>query len=252
MGQIVVVGILNFLVNGLLLLGVRRLLPGPGHPLRLLPAAAFGGLYGSICMMPGWGFLGSFGWRLVFLGISAVMAFGLRRTALRRYVLFLLLHLALTGATAGLQGRFWTAVAAGSIVGLMGAAAFLERPGTFVPVELCHGDRVVKLTALRDTGNTLTDPITGEAVLVVGADVAQKLTDLTAAQLRCPVTAMTLHPGLRLIPYKTIDRPSGMLLAMRIPRAKIGSRKGSALVAFAPEGLDEKGRYQALMGGAAS
>lgn len=252
-GHICMVGILNLLVNFFLLIGVSRILSGPVNYLRTVLAAGVGGLYGAVCMVDGFFFLGGFFWRLVSMGLMTGIAFGISRSSLRRGVLFVLLHLALTGATAGLGGGIWTVLAAGATVALMGTAAFFERPGRFVPVELQHGGRRLCLTALRDTGNTLVDPVTGRSVLVVGADVAGELTGLTPRQLRSPVEVMQAAevPGLRLIPYKTIDRSSGMLLAMRVQEVKIGSWKGSALVAFAPEGLDEKGRYQALTGGAA-
>jgi stage II sporulation protein GA (sporulation sigma-E factor processing peptidase) len=105
------------------------------------------------------------------------------------------------------------------------------------------------LTALQDTGNTLRDPITGRQVLVVGADVAQKLTGLTVQQLKKPVENVGLLPGLRLIPYRAVGQEAGLLLALKLPQVKIGTWQGNSLVAFAPEGLSPDGAYQALTGG---
>ena len=104
----------------------------------------------------------------------------------------------------------------------------------------------MRLTALRDTGNSLRDPITGKPVLIVGADIAEKLTGLSPAALRDPVRTMGSLPGLRLIPYRTVGN-TGFLLALRIPSVKIGNRQGSALVAFSPHILGSG--YQALTGG---
>ena len=100
--------------------------------------------------------------------------------------------------------------------------------------------------ALRDTGNCLIDPITGGSVLVIGAQAAEKLTGLTAGQLKDPLRTMGQLPGLRLIPYKTIGN-TGFLLALKIPEAKIGNRQGSTIVAFSPLILGTN--YQALTGG---
>ncbi len=85
---------------------------------------------------------------------------------------------------------------------------------TFVELE---PDRQMQLIALRDTGNTLRDPLTGEQVLVAGADVGEKLLGLTAQQLRNPVetVAQSTLRGLRLIPYRGVGQPGGMLLAVR-------------------------------------
>lgn len=249
--HIMVVIVLNFLVNIFLLLGVSRMLPGRTNYLRTVAAAVLGGIYGGSCMLNGFSFLGSFPWRLVSMILMTGIAFGINRSSLRRGILFILLHLALSGATAGSRNGVWPVLAAGCTLALLGVAAFFERPGRYVPVELQFRGQRIQLTALHDTGNTLTDPVTGESVLVVSADVARRMTGLTAGQLSDPITAIRAVPGMRLIPYRTIDRPTGMLLAVRVPEARVGSRKGSLLVAFAPAGLDEKGRYQALTGGAA-
>lgn len=249
--HILVVIVLNFFVNLFLLLGVSRMLSGADSWLRTVGAAILGGIYGGACMVDNFSFLGSLPWRLVSMILMSGIAFGIHRSSLRRGILFVLLHLALSGATVGSGKGIWTVLAAGCTLGLLGVAAYFERPGRYVPVELQFRGQRIRLTALHDTGNTLVDPVTGEPVLVVGADVAQKMTGLTSGQLCDPITAIRSVPGMRLIPYRTIDKPTGLLLAVRVPEAKVGHKKGSLLVAFAPAGLDEKGRYQALTGGAA-
>ena len=249
--HIIIVVVLNFMVNLFLLLGVCRMLPEAVNYLRTAAAAVLGGIYGGICMLDGFSFLGSFLWRIVSMVLMIGIAFGISRSSLRRGILFVLLHLALSGATAGVHKGFWAVLTAGCTLVMFAIAAFFERSGRYVPVELQYRGQCIRLTALHDTGNTLTDPVTGESVLVISADVARRMTGLTPEQLRDPITAIRAVPGMRLIPYRTIDRSSGMLLAIRVPEAKVGSRKGSVLVAFAPVGLDEKGRYQALTGGAA-
>jgi len=84
---------------------------------------------------------------------------------------------------------------------------------------------------------------------VIGADAAQQLTGLTREQLLTPVETIGILPGLRLIPYHSVGS-SGFLLALRLRDVKIGSWRGSTLVAFAPERLSMEGAYQALTGGA--
>lgn len=55
---------LNFLVDLLLLVGTNRLAGHPSEPKRIIPAAALGGLYGGMCLVPGFRFLGNYfgGW----------------------------------------------------------------------------------------------------------------------------------------------------------------------------------------------
>jgi stage II sporulation protein GA (sporulation sigma-E factor processing peptidase) len=121
----------------------------------------------------------------------------------------------------------------------------------YVPVELTYGGKTVSIVALRDSGNTLRDPISGEQVLVVSGEVAERLTGLTQDQLRAPLKTLMCRPvpGLRLIPYRAVGQAGDMLLAMRFDRVKIGNRTQSAVVAFAAEGLGRGDVYQALTGG---
>lgn len=246
-----VVILLNFLVDFLLLLGVDRLCGYPARPGRAALGAAFGGIYAGICLLPGFSFLGNTLWRTVSLAGMSCIAFGLTKSALRRGAVFTLLSMALGGAALGLTARgFWAITAAAGCICVLCAIGFRGKLAghSYVPVELSYGGRRVKLTALQDTGNTLRDPITGGQVLVVGADVAQRLTGLTVAQLQKPAENIGSLPGLRLIPYRAVGQNSGLLLALRLP-CVIGTWKGNSLVAFAPEGLSPDGAYQALTGG---
>ena len=205
-------------------------------------------------MLPGFRFLGNWLWRLVSLALMSVTAFGIHKSVLRRGIVFVLLTMALGGVVTVLgSGGFWGLIAAAGCLCLLCVLGFRGRIGgdTYVPVELSYGGRKLQLTALRDTGNTLRDPVTGRPVLVVNSEAAQVLTGLSQQQLRSPVESIGAIPGLRLIPYRAVGCESGMLLALKIPQVKIGSWKGSGLVAFAPEGLSSDGEYQALTGGTA-
>lgn len=243
---------INFLVDLLLLAAANRL---SGHPVglkRAALAAALGGIYGGACVLPGFQFLSDTLWRLVSLALMAAAAFGVRRDSVRRSVLFILLSMALGGVAVGLDsGGFWTlALSAGAVCGLC-LLGFRGRVGdTYVPVEIRTGTDTVRLTALRDTGNTLTDPLTGQQVLVAGAQVGCRLLGLTAQELRDPVGSMGKASGLRLLPYHAVGQPGGFLIARRFEDVRIGSWRGSCLVAFAPEELGRGKPYEALTGGA--
>lgn len=246
--------ILNFLVDLLLLLGTNRLSGFPSELKRLLPAALLGAVYSGACLLPGFRFLGNTLWRLVSLGLMAVLAFGWNRSALKRCGVFTLLSMALGGIAAGLgQGSFPVLLLAGAGVWLLSRVAFGGSVGgkEYVPVELSHGGRSIRLIALRDTGNTLRDPISGEQVLIIGSDAAQQLTGLTREQLQAPLETLALRPipGLRLIPYHAVGNAGGMMLAMRFQDVRIGHKRQNQLVAFACDGLGRGEVYQALTGG---
>lgn len=245
--------LLNFLVDFLLLFGTNRLAGYPASVGRTAGAAALGGIYGGVCLIPGFSFLGNTCWRLVFLGLMAVIAFGWNRSALRRGVMFVLLSMALGGIALGFGSGGWLMlIGAAAGVALLCAVAFRDKPGArqYLQAELTYGKQKKHLTALCDTGNTLRDPITGGNVLVVGADVAWELLGLTDAQLAAPIETLTAAriPGLRLIPYRAVGQPGGMLLAIKIDSVRIGGKGCDPIVAFAPHKLGNEG-YQALAGG---
>lgn len=246
--------LLNFMVDLLLLLGTNRLSGYPPGMKRLLPAAALGAIYAASCLLPGFSFLGNNLWRLVSLAIMAGIAFGWNRSALKRGGIFILLSMALGGIVMGLErGGFTAIVLAAAGVWVLCRIGFGERVGgrEFIPLELRREDKVLRLTALRDTGNTLKDPITGEQVLIIDSGAARALTGLSADQLRHPLETIAQRPipGLRLIPYRAVGQSGGMLLALRFEDVRIGNRKTDALVAFAPESIGKVEGYQALTGG---
>ena len=120
-----------------------------------------------------------------------------------------------------------------------------------MPVVLRKGKNVCRLVALRDTGNTLTDPISGQSVLVVGSEIAWELLGITRQQLHSPLETMASGkiPGLRLIPYRSVGCSAGMLLAAAMDEVIVDGQPSGALVAFAPQTIGKTETYQALAGG---
>ncbi len=245
--------LLNFLVDGLLLMGANRLLGYPCGLRRCAVAALLGGAYAGICMLPEFRFLGNLLWRVVSLAVMSGIAFGWNLSALRRGMVFVLLSMALGGMALGLgNGDFTSLVLAAAGVALLCAMGIRSPLGMrrYLPVELRWRGQQLKLTALVDTGNTLTDPITGGSVLVVGADVGIKL-GIPREMIHDPVAALTADhlPGARLIPYRAVGKPGGMLLMIRFEEVLLDGRSISPMVAFAPEEIGRNDGYQALAGG---
>ena len=241
-----IVMFVNFLVDYLLLMGANALARCPLSPGRTALGAGVGGLYAGLCLLPGFAFLGNFLWRAVALCLMAMTAYGF---SLSRSALFVVVSLALGGVAQGLSRDFFSLAGAAGGLCLLCVLGFYQVGRQYLPVELSYGDRHLCLTALRDTGNTLCDPVSGNPVLVVDGEVAEKLTGLTKAQLENPVEHIGALPGLRLIPYRAVGTEAGMLLAMRLGSVKIGAWRGSYVVAFAPGTIGGSGKYQALTGG---
>jgi len=249
-----VVAILNFLVDFLLILGTNRLAGFPPDYRRSAAAATLGGIYGGACLLPGFSFLSSILWRIVSLCIMACIAFGWNQSALQRGGVFVLLSMALGGIAMGMgQGRISMLLLSVLLMWLLCRISFRGSVGSreYIPVKLCWEDREMSIIALKDTGNTLHDPLTGEQVLVAGADVGEKLLGLTSHQLLHPVETLASGKisGLRLIPYHAVGQPGSMLLAVRFQNAQIGKKYVQPLVAFAPDQIAKGEMYQMLTGG---
>ena len=245
--------LLNFLVDGLLLMGANRLTGHPAGWRRCALGAALGGVYAGVCMLPECSFLGNLLWRMVCLGAMAGIAYGWNLSALRRGMVFVLLSMALGGMALGLgNGDFSSIVLAAVGVVLLCCIGIRTPIGMkkYQPVELQWQGRKIKLTALIDTGNALRDPITGSSVLVVGKDVGGKM-GIPQDVIRDPVTSMTANPmpGARLIPYRAVGQPGGMLLMLRLDEVRLNGRIISPMVAFAPDEIGKRDGYQALVGG---
>ena len=246
--------ILKFLVDFLLLLGTNRLSGFPLEPWRCSGGALVGAVYSGACLLPGFRFLGNLLWRCVSFGLMGFMAFGCDSGALKRSGVFLLLSMAMGGIALSVgRGDMLSLIFCGLVCLLLSMVSFGGQVGgrEYVPLTISYEGREASLLALKDTGNTLKDPVTGEPVLIISPEAAGRLTGLTAQQLRDPLETLLLQPvpGLRLVPYHSVGNAGDFLLAKRFVDVKVGQKRQSALVAFASEGLGKGEIYQALTGG---
>ncbi len=81
---------------------------------------------------------------------------------------------------------------------------------------IVHRGKLVEVNALMDTGNSLTDPISGEVVIVMQKTTMEKL--FKEDELR-------QQPGYRMIPYHSIGKNDGILEAFRLERLEIVGKK---------------------------
>lgn len=246
-----VLWVLNFLVDLLLLIATNRLAGYPTSWGRTALAAVIGGCYGSICVVPGLFFLAGTLWRLVFLGVIGGVAFGVARDAVRRCILFVILSMALGGIALGIgRGGFWSVLLCAVFVCAMCLFGLRGRLGNrFLPVEIRYNGKCHRFTAMVDTGNTLSDPITGQQVIVVSPKLGQQLLGQGSFAFSDPVDAIKYIQGSRLIPYRSVGTEAGFLAAKRFEDVLIGKRRGSCLVAFSPYELGKGEAYEALTGG---
>ena len=246
--------LLNFAVDYLLLQGTNRLTGYPAAYGKNVFGAIMGGVYGAVCVIPGFRFLGSGLWRLVFLMLISVVSFGWNKSAAQRIPVFMILSMAFGGIASCTSVRNISGlVLCALLLSLLCRVGFRSGIGKerYIPVELHWQEKCLNLFALQDTGNLLRDPVTGEQVLVCGADVGEELLGIPRSRFRDPVALIAKGgiTGLRLIPYHAVGNSGGMMAAIRIRKAVIDGVEKTPLVAFAPEEVARGEVYRMLTGG---
>ena len=243
--------LLNFLIDLMLILCVNRLTGYPPNPRRAAAGAAVGSGYAGVCVLPGLNFLTGWFWRILSLWAVSMAAFGSRRSSLRKSVLFILLSFALGGLVMSLDTGDFLRLAASALALLLLSTYGFGSNGVkarSLYATVVYRGREIRILVMEDTGNTLTDPITGQRVLVAGCSLAQWF-GLSSSDLDDPTVAICKKTGLglRLIPYRAVNG-GGILLGIRCDGIWINGENVGQIVAFSP-GLNLKGEHQALTGG---
>ena len=249
-----IVGGLNVAVDFLLLMAVCRWEGISAPLLRLGTAALAGGGYAAACLLPQLNIFAGGVWQILCLATMSLIAFGMEYDTIRRGCVFSVLWLAMHGLALGFQQKnVWSGILWGALVLLVYLSGLDGKRGeAYIPVQIRYHGKLTQLTALRDTGNQLCDPVSGKPVLVVGPRVAGELLGLTRDQLNDPVTTLECHkiPGLRLVPYRSVGQGGGLLLAMHFTDVLLGEQQGAQIVAFCPNTIGSGGNFEALAGGA--
>ena len=274
--------LLNFVVDYLLLLAAGRLCGEVLHRGWLALGAAVGAGYAAAAILPGMGFLLHPLCKLAAAVLALLAGYGRSRHLLRVGLVFFAVSAAFGGGIFALQllggqgltlrsGILYSAMdlrlillsAAGCYVlislVLQRTARHTAARRELAPVLLTLEGRRVALTALVDTGNTLTDPATGRPVMVAEGEKVAGLFPAGQApsgeELRRPVDALERlgrqgwQGRCRLLPYRAVGVECGMLLALRLDGAKVGTEDyGRLLLALSPTPLTDGGGYSALIG----
>ncbi|MBX6350286.1 MAG: sigma-E processing peptidase SpoIIGA [Clostridia bacterium] len=285
----VVYGDLAFLVNAAVdgaLLAAAGLLAGLApKPARLLAAAGVGGLYGlgyylapsSPVYSPAGEGAASFA--LVALAFAPlpwprfVRVLGWLWLAAAGLAGLVLLLSALSGTSAfasgvpGAPGGLARLAAGLGLVLVLASRLRLghgARPAPEVLVAVDFGERMSLLRGLVDSGNRLRDPLSGAPCLVVEARaLARSLpAELEAAAglaergdwgaLAEALAGSPLARRVRLVPYRSLGHPGGLLLAVFAERAEVraGGRRlalARPLVALSSSPIDPREGCQALV-----
>ena len=269
---------LNMAIDYFLLLCSARLCGAGLRRARFALAAALGGAYALLCVLPGAGFLGCLisslagAMKLAAAALMSVAAYGGERRWLRCFVAFLAVSAAFGGAVFALSLVSGTAfsglmyvpvsprVLAVSFAVCYAAVSFAfrrahrraEREVVALTVTLCG--KSAQLRALCDTGNELTDPVSGRPVAVAGYAAlapilpagAPREPPEDAVELCSTLSALPALAGrVSLVPYSSLGRSHGLLAALRPDAASAAGREVALLVGLSPRALGD-GSYDAI------
>ena len=236
--------------------------------------ALLGAAYAVLVYLPGLNFLRVFPFKLLTAAGMLLCAFGWKRSTVRLGAVFGAVTLVLCGAVYGvelIQGQalqirknalffpvsFFSLLLTAAAVA-MACRLLLPRlthsSDSIVPVKLSLCGRCVHLSALKDSGNTLCDPVSGAKVLTVywkaarglfPPEIGLKEQDF-AAPATLPLRMKAYAP--RLIPYRAVGTSSGILFALPC-KITLEHTFYTGLVAFSPTPVSDGGAYDALTGG---
>ncbi|MEW6522532.1 MAG: sigma-E processing peptidase SpoIIGA [Bacillota bacterium] len=272
--------LINAAMNFLLLWVTARLMRHLWKPARGALASLLGALYSVGLLVPGLSAMYSSAGKVVFSLFMLAIAFpgvGFRNWCRSAACFFCLtwvtagaafaLHFLGSGAL-GLSRpvSWWTlgvavlamALPARVVWGLSQGYQWQRAQCFSARVEM--GDASVDVMALLDTGNRLTDPLTGLPVMVVEHDAVRELLPQQVRSASAEdLLEMVGHefPGqlgtrLRLIPYRGIGNDGGLLVGFRPDRVLIQSPAApvncrNVVVALYERALCPDGLYRALV-----
>lgn len=263
--------VLNFLMDYLILLLTGRVVGSPLPRGRIALAALLGAGYAAAVFYPGVSFLALPAVRIA-AGVGMVLiAYGARRHLFRILIVFFALSAAFGGGLYALSLLRWGVTTySGFFVPVLDLKRILFYAAAlyFVLSLFCRKfarhshfegrdmvlhleGRKVRLRALLDSGNTLSDPISGKSVPVVDAKAVAEVLPPDADPANPTECFPRLKPPGRfaLLPYRSVGVERGLLLAMRVDAIEVnGKTISSDLVALSPNAVSETGQYQALLG----
>lgn len=264
---------INFIIDYFTILCAAKVSSAVIRRLPITLAALVGGAYACVCILPGWGFALN---PLIKLAVGVLMcliAFGRERQFFRCVITFLLV-------SAGFGGIVWAVSLFGGydftsqtfylplnwkVLALSFAAAYVVISTLFrrfettarqecSPVRVTLNHKTIQFTALRDTGNSLYDPISNCSVMVCERACTEPLFPAGALEEAQDPAAVVEQlsglPGLagrmRLIPYHSVGG-GGLLAAFRPDALTIGDEAvPNMLVAISDTKFSTYGEYQGI------
>lgn len=250
--------VLNFIIDYLILLGSARICGIFMRRRRYIAAALLGGIYAAVSVLPGMTLLASAPAKLIFAALMSFIAYRGEQRFLRCLLVFLAVSALFGGALWALSmggGTVQTLPLSFStllvsflliygLLSLIFRRSLKAADKRISAVLLRHSGNELRFFALRDSGNSLWDPISGAGVIVISPELALPL--FGEQSWATPAEAVMRVPGMRLIPYSAVGTQSGLLAAFRPDHLELdGVSCDGTVVAISPVKINGDG-YSAV------
>ncbi|MDR3310809.1 MAG: sigma-E processing peptidase SpoIIGA [Oscillospiraceae bacterium] len=228
---------------------------------RAAAAAAFGALYGCLAEIPALRPLANPALRFVFGGIMLIIAFRVTNRLPRTALAFFLIAAAAAGtvaaaASAGFAPRLdYRVLAAALILSYAGVSLVFRRAAKrgaewYCDVRVTVGERSVTLRALRDSGNSLRDDVTGLPVAVASlSDLLSLFTEPELELLRGGYESLFsggCRSRFRPLEYRALGG-SGRIAVFVPDSAEIDGKPAELCVGVSRENLTDSVVYNAVI-----
>ena len=243
--------LVNFLMDYILLLLVRKMLKCSATHGRVCIGAAIGALLTCFIVIVPVPYVIKFLFSYLFIN-TFMLVTGLKIRKIKTLVKAVILLYIGTFLLGGILGyirqyvRVGSLLLAAAIVGyyiILGMWNFLSRmrkmQDTICRVKLHYNGQVCEINGLLDTGNQLKDTVTGEPVSVLGREEAKKL------------LGTSIPEGIRYIPYHSIGKEQGMMALVRMERMCVQREEEcwleKPLIAISEEQISKTNEYQMIL-----
>lgn len=273
--------LINLIVNYLALLTTAKICAKRASRWRLALAAAAGAAYSVLSVLPDMAFLDNPAIMAVAAAVMILIVYGGQHGLIRVGVIFFAISAAFGGAVYAvslLLGRgidrvtisfrvliIAFAISYGIISVVFARMGRLNSKGGTVKVAIDKNGGKVSFLALIDSGNSLTDPLTGGGVIIAELET---LSPLLTQEMRKVLSNYNRENvmevfesladcgagyGFFLVPYTAVGMASAFLIGFRPDQVEIaGKRKRKMSVAISPTCVSDGGIYTALINGGAA
>lgn len=264
----------NLFLNYIILWFGARFLSIQIKPLRLWISAAVGGLYASVMFFPQLRLCYSVLAKLLFSALLVWIAYRPKRRFFRALAVFYGVSFAFGGTMFGLfyftnlgsrlgtvisNGIFYFHLPVGILIAASAASYILmsvflrlvrgKKGKHFSEVTICYGGSCARVKALSDTGNSLHDPISGAPVMICELSALKKL--FTKEQYQALETdnlQILCDMKFRFIPFHSLGKENGTILAFRPDYVKIGNETiTEIMIGIVNSQLSRSSEYSALL-----